>query len=97
MQGLSLAIRRGRVHTPAVAGLDFSLRAGEALGLVGESGCGKSLTAQALMRLLPPAIRVTAGQVRFQGRELLNLPEAAMRELRGRGMGMIFQEPATSL
>ncbi len=97
VQGLSLAIRRGRAHTPAVAGLDFSLRAGETLALVGESGCGKSLTAQALMRLLPPAIRVTAGQVRFQGRELLNLPEADMRELRGRGMGMIFQEPATSL
>lgn len=101
VQGLSLAIQKagpeGRRLLPAVTDLGFELRPGETLALVGESGCGKSLTAQALMRLLPGAIRVTGGAVRFQGQNLLELPEAAMRDLRGRGMAMIFQEPATSL
>jgi len=101
VRGLSLAIQKtgpGRPRqVPAVTDLGFAIKPGETLALVGESGCGKSLSALALMRLLPPAIRITAGQVRFQGRELLDLPEAAMRELRGRGMAMIFQEPATSL
>ncbi len=101
VRGLSLAIQKAgpgeQRRVPAVTDLGFDLRPGETMALVGESGCGKSLTAQALMRLLPGAIRVTGGAVHFQGQNLLALPEAAMRDLRGRGMAMIFQEPATSL
>jgi peptide/nickel transport system ATP-binding protein len=94
---LALAIRQGSKLVPAVDDLSFDLYAGETLALVGESGCGKSLSALSLMRLLPPAIRVTGGEIHFQGQELLRLPEAAMRERRGRDMAMIFQEPTTSL
>ncbi len=97
IRDLSLAIGRGGNAIPAVEGMSFSLKAGETLALVGESGCGKSLTAQALMRLLPSAVSISNGQVIFQGRDLLSLPESHMRQLRGGGMAMIFQEPATSL
>ncbi|MDR1349174.1 MAG: ABC transporter ATP-binding protein [Zoogloeaceae bacterium] len=82
---------------PIIDGLSFSIRAGETFALVGESGCGKSLTALALMRLLPSGIHITGGEIFLRERELLALPEAAMRELRGGDMAMIFQEPATSL
>ena len=81
----------------AVDGVDFELRAGETLALLGESGCGKSATALSLLRLLPAAGRILGGQVEFEGRELLALPETEMRAVRGGGMAMIFQEPATSL
>ncbi|MFT3816802.1 MAG: ABC transporter ATP-binding protein [Rubrivivax sp.] len=85
----------GRVR--AVDGVSFDLRAGETLGVVGESGCGKSVTSLALMRLLaePPA-RVS-GIVRLNDTELLTLPERAMRQVRGNRISMIFQEPMTSL
>ncbi|WP_300452639.1 ABC transporter ATP-binding protein [Accumulibacter sp.] len=82
---------------PAVDGVDFEIAAGETLALLGESGCGKSATALALLRLLPAAGRIVGGAVRFAGRDLLRLPEAAMRGVRGGGLAMIFQEPATSL
>src|SRR5881396_2766827 len=81
----------------AVDGVSFALDAGRVLGLVGESGCGKSVTALSLMRLVPPPGRVVAGEVLLEGRELLALPEREMRRLRGPGMAMIFQEPMTSL
>jgi peptide/nickel transport system ATP-binding protein len=81
----------------AVDGVDFELRSGETLALLGESGCGKSATALSLLRLLPAAGRILEGRVEFEGRELLALPEAEMRAVRGGGMAMIFQEPATSL
>ncbi len=81
----------------AVDGVDFELRAGETFALVGESGCGKSMTALSLLRLLPEAGHVAGGQVMLGGRDLLDLPEAAMRAVRGRRVAMIFQEPATSL
>ncbi|QPF74116.1 ABC transporter ATP-binding protein [Roseateles sp. DAIF2] len=80
-----------------VQGLDFSLEAGQTLALVGESGSGKSLTALALMRLLPPAVRLAGGRVWLQGRELLSLPEREMRALRGRELAMVFQEPMSCL
>ena len=86
----------GRVLA-AVDGVSFDLRAGETLALLGESGCGKSATALSLLRLLPAAGRILGGEVCFEGRELLQLPEAEMRPVRGSGMAMIFQEPATSL
>jgi peptide/nickel transport system ATP-binding protein len=77
-------------------GLDLELDAGATHGLVGESGSGKSLTALAIMGLLPPAMRVE-GQILFQGQELIGLPDGALDGLRGRRIGMIFQEPMTSL
>ncbi|HEY5637766.1 MAG TPA: dipeptide ABC transporter ATP-binding protein [Burkholderiales bacterium] len=80
-----------------VDGVDLELRAGECFALVGESGCGKSMTALSLMRLLPEAGRITAGSVRLEDEELLALPEAAMRAVRGRRIAMVFQEPATAL
>jgi len=80
-----------------VDGIDFSLYPGETFAIVGESGCGKSITALSLMRLLPDAARVVAGQVLLQGEDLLALPESSMRQVRGRRMAMIFQEPATCL
>lgn len=81
----------------AVRGLDFTLNAGETLALVGESGCGKSATALSLMRLLPPAGRVTDGQILFEDQDLRTLPERDMASLRGGAIAMIFQEPMTSL
>ena len=85
----------GRVR--AVDGVSFELREGECFALVGESGCGKSMTALSLMRLLPEAGRVSGGRVALDGLELLSLPEAAMRAVRGRRLAMIFQEPGTAL
>ena len=82
----------------AVDGVSWAVRRGETLALVGESGCGKSVTALAVMRLLArPAGRVTGGRVLFEGEDLLTLPESSMRALRGRDIAMIFQEPMTSL
>ncbi len=81
----------------AVDGISFSVGSGETFALLGESGCGKSATAQGIMRLLPGAGRITGGSVRLAGEELLNLAEADMRRIRGARMAMIFQEPATSL
>ena len=82
----------------AVEDVSFALPPGGTLGVVGESGCGKSLTALSVMRLVPePPARVVGGSVRFRGEELLSLPEPRMRQLRGRHLAMIFQEPMTSL
>ena len=86
----------GTVH--AVNGVSFDLEEGETLGLVGESGCGKSVTNLAIMRLLPqPAGRIEGGQVLFDDVDLTKLPEADMRDLRGSEIAMIFQDPMTSL
>jgi peptide/nickel transport system ATP-binding protein len=81
----------------AVDGISLSIAKGETFALLGESGCGKSATAQGLMRLLPAAGRITGGSVQLDGEELLALSEAEMRAYRGGRMAMIFQEPATSL
>jgi peptide/nickel transport system ATP-binding protein len=81
----------------AVDGVDFAIRHGECLALVGESGSGKSMTALSIMRLLPEAARIAAGEVRLEGQDLLALPEAAMRSVRGRRVAIIFQEPSTAL
>jgi oligopeptide transport system ATP-binding protein len=82
----------------AVNGVSFSLNEGEALGLVGESGCGKSITALSLMRLVPqPPGRIVSGEVLFCGRDLLELRDDEMRKIRGNDIAMIFQDPMTSL
>jgi peptide/nickel transport system ATP-binding protein len=81
----------------AVDGIEFELRPGECFALVGESGCGKSMTALSIMRLLPEAGRIVEGRVDLKGVDLLGLPEAAMRAVRGRRVAMIFQEPSTAL
>jgi oligopeptide/dipeptide ABC transporter ATP-binding protein len=86
--------RRGLVH--AVNGISFDVRAGETLGLVGESGCGKSVTALATMGILPRAARPT-GSIQLEGRELTGLSERAWRRIRGKEIAMIFQDPMTSL
>src|SRR5437879_7373752 len=90
------ATRAGVVR--AVDDVSFSVGAGETVAVVGESGCGKSVTALSIMRLVPgPAGRIAGGVVRFRDRDLLALPEAEMRAVRGREIAMIFQEPMTSL
>jgi oligopeptide/dipeptide ABC transporter ATP-binding protein len=82
----------------AVEGLSYAVQPGEMVAIVGESGSGKSVSALAVMRLLPPnTARIIAGSVRFEGRELLTLDEEEMRRIRGRDISMIFQEPMTSL
>lgn len=90
-----LSVHIGRARP--VEDVSFSIDAGECFALLGESGCGKSMTALALMRLLPAGARVVSGSVVFNGGDVLKLPESDMRRLRGGGIGMIFQEPATSL
>ena len=92
--GVQLQTQRGLAA--AVRELSFSLEKGQTLGLIGESGCGKSITALALMGLLPERAE-TSGSIRFDGQELVGLPDAALRQLRGNRIGMIFQEPMTAL
>ena len=82
----------------AIDGLSLSVQAGEVLGIVGESGCGKSVTALSVMRLIPPRSgRIVAGSVRFEGQDLAALDDAQMRRIRGNQIAMVFQEPMTSL
>jgi len=85
----------GVVH--AVDNVSFSVRRGEAVALVGESGCGKSVTAMSIMRLVAVPGKITGGEVRFKGRDLVPLPEKEMRAVRGNDIAMVFQEPMTSL
>ena len=82
---------------PAVRGVDLELRAGETAALVGESGCGKSVTALSVLRLLGSAGRIVAGSIRFDGVDLATLSEAEMRAIRGKRIGLVFQESMTSL
>ena len=80
----------------AVRDVSFQIAPGEVLGLVGESGSGKSVSALAILRLLPPQARIQGG-IQFRGEDLLTLPEPQMRHIRGAGISMIFQEPMTAL
>src|SRR5882762_9868781 len=83
---------------PAVDGVSFSIEAGRTLAIVGESGCGKSVTSLSIMGLVPsPPGRIAGGSIRFEGRELVGAPARELRDLRGNGMAMIFQEPMSSL
>jgi peptide/nickel transport system ATP-binding protein len=81
----------------AVDGVSFSVLAGRTLGILGESGCGKTMTALSILRLVTPPGRIVAGSIVYKGRDLLKLPERAMRHVRGKEIAMVFQEPMTSL
>jgi oligopeptide transport system ATP-binding protein len=98
VRGLATYFFTGAGVVRAVDDVSFQVAPGEALGLVGESGCGKSVTVLSLMRLVPsPPGRTVAGEVLFEGRDLLRLPDEEMRRVRGAEMAMIFQDPMTSL
>jgi peptide/nickel transport system ATP-binding protein len=98
VEGLSIAFAGEEGIVQVTEDVSFRIAEGQTLALVGESGCGKSVTAGAVMRLLPhPAGRVTAGSVRLRGRELLGLPAEAMYSIRGGEVAMVFQEPMTCL
>ena len=98
VRGLSVFVRENGKERAVVDSVDFDLAPGEVLALVGESGCGKSKTAEAVMGLVPPAVgRVRAQAIRLGGRELTGLGETALRRVRGREISMVFQEPMTAL
>ena len=98
VKGLHTEFRTGAGIVPAVDGISYSVEAGETVAVVGESGSGKSVSALTILRLIPdPPGRVTAGQVLFDGRDLMKLTEEEMRQIRGASIGMVFQEPMTSL
>jgi oligopeptide transport system ATP-binding protein len=87
--------RRGTIH--AVNGVSFDIAPGETLGIVGESGCGKSVTALSLLGILPRAGKIASGRAQFGGRDLLQLSDRQLRKVRGKDIAMIFQDPMTSL
>jgi peptide/nickel transport system ATP-binding protein len=97
VEGLSTHIRMRRSTVEAVDKVTFSIKAGETVGLVGESGCGKSMTAMSIMRLLPSGGRIVEGSVKLNGRDLGALSAAEMRKIRGNEVAMVFQDPMTSL
>jgi microcin C transport system ATP-binding protein len=98
VRDLAVSFGAGKEEVRAVAGASFTLDKGETLSLVGESGSGKTVTALAILQLLPyPQARHPRGSIRFAGRELVGAPEAALRAVRGNRIGMVFQEPMTSL
>jgi oligopeptide transport system ATP-binding protein len=98
VRDLAITFGSGERTVHAVNGISYDLPAGDTLGVVGESGCGKSVSSLALLRLLPkPAARVTSGEILFDGEEILSMSEEAMREMRGNRIAMIFQDPMTSL
>jgi len=98
VSGLEVEFKTRRGAALVLNGVDFRLHAGETLCVVGESGCGKSMTALALLRLIPtPPGRIRVGSVKLRGEDLLHASEARMRQVRGNRISMIFQEPMTSL
>src|SRR5688500_11605979 len=92
---IKFSTRKSTVH--AVNGISFDLEAGQTLGIVGESGCGKSVSSLAMLGILPKAGRVTGGEVLFEGNDLLKMPDSKLRQIRGRDIAMVFQDPMTSL
>jgi oligopeptide/dipeptide ABC transporter ATP-binding protein len=97
VRGLTVTFFTADGPLTAVDGVALEIASGRTLGLVGESGCGKSVTALSLLGLVPPPGRITGGVVRFEGRDLLKAPEAELETVRGNRISMIFQEPMTSL
>ena len=97
IEGLRTVFRGANGDVPAVDGVSLSVPRGKTLGIVGESGCGKSMLSLSVMRLVPAPGRIAAGRVVFDGQDLLALDAPALRSLRGNRIAMIFQEPMTSL
>ncbi|HWL83716.1 MAG TPA: ABC transporter ATP-binding protein [Roseomonas sp.] len=97
VEGLRTVFRNSSGLIRAVDGIDLSVPRGRTLGIVGESGCGKSMLSLSIMRLVPPPGRITEGRVLLEGRDLLQLSTSEMRQVRGGQIAMIFQEPMTSL
>jgi oligopeptide/dipeptide ABC transporter ATP-binding protein len=97
LKNLSVALRADEGEIGLLDNVNLTLAAGETVCLVGESGSGKSLTARAILRLLPPSLRITAGELFFGGIDLLSLDATALRRLRGNRISVIFQEPSSSL
>ena len=97
IKDLTIGFQEGKTISPAVKGISFEVREGEILGVVGESGSGKSMSALALMGLLPKDAIVTQGQILFKGTDLLTMKDEEKRKLQGSRMAMVFQEPMTSL
>jgi oligopeptide/dipeptide ABC transporter ATP-binding protein len=97
IQGLRVHFDSPQGTVKAVDGVDLKLGEGQTLGLVGESGCGKSVTALSILRLITPPGRILGGSILFEGRDLMALPEREMRRVRGNRIGLVFQEPASAL
>jgi len=97
IENLETLLHTGNAPVRAVDGLTLKILQGETFALLGESGCGKSMTALSIMRLLPDAGEIIAGQIKIDGTDLLQLPETEMRKIRGKRISMIFQEPMLSL
>ncbi|MEW8462244.1 MAG: ATP-binding cassette domain-containing protein, partial [Candidatus Thiodiazotropha endolucinida] len=97
ISGLRLTLKSANSRLRVVEDLDLEIQQGETFALVGESGCGKSITALSLMRLLPPSVHIETGRIDFNGFDLVGLDRQSIRRLRGGQMGMVFQEPMTSL
>src|SRR5260370_29459384 len=97
IKALSTHIQLTKSVVQAVGNVSLHIEAGETLGVVGESGCGKSMTGLSIMGLLPPGGHIVGGSVRLGDRELVGLPDAELRKIRGNEIAMIFQDPLTSL
>ncbi len=98
VDGLKTHFFTDKGQLPSVDGVSFTIDAGETVGIVGESGCGKSVTAMSILRLIPePPGRIVGGEIRFEGRDLTRLPMDELRKVRGNDISVIFQEPMTSL
>ena len=97
IENLRTVFRTNAGEIAAVDGVSLSVARGKTLGIVGESGCGKSVLSLSAMRLVPPPGKIASGRIMFDGQDLLALPDDRMRALRGRRIAMIFQEPMTSL
>ncbi len=97
IDNLHIEFRTSRGHLQALNGVSLGVQPGEIFGVVGETGCGKSITGLSVLQLLPKSAHITAGSITFDGQDMLSLSERAMRHIRGERIAMIFQDPSTSL